>query len=718
VNLRGNDVNDVEKIRFMLNACQIIVTDGTAVPTGIQYAADYSSTYSSRSLVDKEYVDNVSGGLNPLAAVAVATTGDTTLSGLTIVDGVQTTTGMRILVKNQISGATNGVYSASTGTWGRTSDFDGTPTGEVVQNSFMAVLSGSTNAHTSWILNTPNPITVDVTPLSFVLYSASAGVVAGNGICVTQSGGNNVIAVKLPAICSGLCSDVSGVYLNPSVAGNGICLNNGVLSVDGLDIAGNSLSWVANQLAVNITGGTLSTALSSKLNISAFNTYSGSTLTNINSRLLTSTFAAYTGATEHVTCTDFDYYTGTTVPNSYVNKTNFNIYTGATSTAIGLKANITSPTFLVSACAPNPIQNDKSNCIATTCWYSCQCATATPLMNGVGAVGTSLLWTKQDHVHPSDTSRVEQTLFNTYTGTTAPATFALKTSIATYTGTTAPAQFVGKTAFNTYSGTTVPATYVSITNFNVYTGTTNTRLNSKASLSGATFTGVVNVPKPAQNDNTTCVATTSWYISQAGTANPLMNGTVAVGTSNLFSRQDHIHASDTSRQATITGAATTITTSNLTIDRALVSDGSGKVAVSTVTSAQLIAAVANVYGSEYQLASDLTSTSTTSTTPVAKVTMTTTSLPAGTYKITVAWMWSRNSSANSARFNLTIGGTAQGTRTTMDLESQDPSDIHPDVRIYYVALSGVNTIVFNHWGESAAVSTTTSDATIELIRVA
>jgi len=41
------------------------------------------------------------------------------------------------------------------------------------------------------------------------------------------------------------------------------------------------------------------------------------------------------------------------------------------------------------------------------------------------------------------------------------------------------------------------------------------------------------------------------------------------------------------KQATITGAATTIDTENLTVSRALVSDGSGKVAVSDVTSTEL-----------------------------------------------------------------------------------------------------------------------------------
>ncbi|MBF0116847.1 MAG: hypothetical protein HQM04_17615 [Magnetococcales bacterium] len=41
------------------------------------------------------------------------------------------------------------------------------------------------------------------------------------------------------------------------------------------------------------------------------------------------------------------------------------------------------------------------------------------------------------------------------------------------------------------------------------------------------------------------------------------------------------------KQATVTGAATSITSSNLTVSRALVSDGSGKVAVSAVTSTEL-----------------------------------------------------------------------------------------------------------------------------------
>jgi hypothetical protein len=51
----------------------------------------------------------------------------------------------------------------------------------------------------------------------------------------------------------------------------------------------------------------------------------------------------------------------------------------------------------------------------------------------------------------------------------------------------------------------------------------------------------------AQNDNSTNFATTAWYTGQAGTANPIVNGTAAIGSSLLFARQDHVHPTDTSR---------------------------------------------------------------------------------------------------------------------------------------------------------------------------
>lgn len=70
---------------------------------------------------------------------------------------------------------------------------------------------------------------------------------------------------------------------------------------------------------------------------------------------------------------------------------------------------------------------------------------------------------------------------------------------------------------------------------------------SRAPIASPTFTGVPAAPTAAVDTNTTQVATTAFVVAQAAAANPVMNGSVAVGTSTRFARADHVHASDTSR---------------------------------------------------------------------------------------------------------------------------------------------------------------------------
>lgn len=59
------------------------------------------------------------------------------------------------------------------------------------------------------------------------------------------------------------------------------------------------------------------------------------------------------------------------------------------------------------------------------------------------------------------------------------------------------------------------------------------------------------------------------------------------GIGGTLSDQTDLQNALNAKQATITGGATTITSSNLTINRAVISNGSGKVAVSTTTSTEL-----------------------------------------------------------------------------------------------------------------------------------
>ena len=120
-----------------------------------------------------------------------------------------------------------------------------------------------------------------------------------------------------------------------------------------------------------------------------------------------------------------------------------------------------------------------------------------------------------------------------------------------------------------------------------------------------------------------------------------------------------------------------------------------------------------IYGSEYQTAMSLGDSTTTSTTPQTKVTLNTTTLPTGTYKVTVAWVGTHNSDKTDMRFDVTLNGTSQGT--TIQVESKDVTSIYPFIRILYLTLNGTNTILLRYWNEGN--STTISDATIELIRV-
>jgi hypothetical protein len=81
-----------------------------------------------------------------------------------------------------------------------------------------------------------------------------------------------------------------------------------------------------------------------------------------------------------------------------------------------------------------------------------------------------------------------------------------------------------------------------------------------APLSSPALTDTPTAPTAAADTNTTQLATTAFVIGQASSTNPLMNGSVAVGTSKKYSREDHIHPSDTTKASlagsTFTGSVT------------------------------------------------------------------------------------------------------------------------------------------------------------------
>jgi hypothetical protein len=106
------------------------------------------------------------------------------------------TNGIRLLIKNQTTGAYNGIYvltaqgSASTN-WSmiRATDYDtsGSGTNEIDQGDFVYIISGTANANTSWVQQTPLPIIVGTTALVWVQFGAQATYTAGTGLTLSSN---------------------------------------------------------------------------------------------------------------------------------------------------------------------------------------------------------------------------------------------------------------------------------------------------------------------------------------------------------------------------------------------------------------------------------------------------------------------------------------------------------------------------------------------------
>jgi hypothetical protein len=106
------------------------------------------------------------------------------------VDGVAVANGDRILVKNQVAGADNGLYIVTDlGSGGTpfilTRTVDADQNLEVTANLAVFVSAGTTNADSGWTLTTNDPITVDTTSLVFAQFSSTVAYTFDQGLLNT-----------------------------------------------------------------------------------------------------------------------------------------------------------------------------------------------------------------------------------------------------------------------------------------------------------------------------------------------------------------------------------------------------------------------------------------------------------------------------------------------------------------------------------------------------
>src|SRR5439155_1307445 len=136
----------------------VAITGGTI--TGI------GSPSGASDVAIKSYVDALTGSsVATKLPVKAATTVNISLGSAQVIDGVSVVAGDRVLVKNQTTGANNGIYVVASGAWSRATDFD--TSADVTAGLTVVVVEGSTNGGKVWLLTTSGAITLGVTSLAF-----------------------------------------------------------------------------------------------------------------------------------------------------------------------------------------------------------------------------------------------------------------------------------------------------------------------------------------------------------------------------------------------------------------------------------------------------------------------------------------------------------------------------------------------------------------------
>jgi hypothetical protein len=173
--------------------------------------------------------------------------------------------------------------------------------------------------------------------------------------------------------------------------------------------------------------------------------------------------------------------------------------------------------------------------LATTAYVVGQAGSATPLVNGTAAVGTSLRYARQDHVHPTDTSRAALAS-PTFTGTPLSTTAAVDTN-TTQIATTAFVLAQAAAATPLVDGTAAVGTSTRYARADHVhpTDTTRAPLNSP-SFSGTPSlpTGTTAVTQTAGN-NTTAVATTAFVTAAVPAAATVAEAKAGTDTAKFIS---------------------------------------------------------------------------------------------------------------------------------------------------------------------------------------
>ena len=260
-------------------AFDALTANSIALTTGTITTAPVNNT----DIVNKQYADAIASGIHFHEAVSLATTAalpantynngtsgvgatlTATANGALSVDSTLTVVTERILVKNEVAGANNGVYTVTqVGSAGtpyiltRATDFDSVGTGvdQIDEGDFFLVTNGVANLNTAWVQQTAPPITVGTTPIIFQQFSAPITYTAGTGLSESPSYTFNIATTGVTAATYGSASQVPVFAVNAQ--GQLTTVTNTAISIAAAAVSGLAASATTDTTdASNITSGTL-----------------------------------------------------------------------------------------------------------------------------------------------------------------------------------------------------------------------------------------------------------------------------------------------------------------------------------------------------------------------------------------------------------------------------------------------------------------------------
>jgi hypothetical protein len=305
------------------NASSVAITggaiDGTTVGGTTPAAGTFTSVtmtsgtittapVSGNDIVNKTYADSIASGINFHQSCVYATTtalaantynngvsgvGATltgNVNGALVIDGhtfvSPTDVGKRVLIKNEGNAAYNGVYTVTqTGSAGavyiltRATDFDtaGSGVDQIDQGDFFLITAGTANANTSWVQQTPLPVTVGTTGIVFSQFGAPLTYSAGTGLTESPAYTFNIANTGVSSGSYGSASSVATFSVNAQ--GQLTSASSTAIAINGNQITSGTIgsSYLSGSYT-GITGvGTLTTGTWNATTIGA--TYGGTGIT-------------------------------------------------------------------------------------------------------------------------------------------------------------------------------------------------------------------------------------------------------------------------------------------------------------------------------------------------------------------------------------------------------------------------------------------------------